>query len=98
MAAFKLGTKPSQTGGGATTWTLSARGSGRNQVSPYPLPVRPPGSHLHPSRDWAWCKGVPVPEGSGALIKYLSEDVIFFPFLEQLTDLLQSRKIPSPSK
>ena len=42
MAAFKLGTKPSQTGGGATTWTLSARGSGRNQVSPYPLPVRPP--------------------------------------------------------
>lgn len=65
---------------------------------PLPPSRQAPGSHLHPSKDWAWCKGVPVPEGSGALIKYLSEDVIFFPFLEQLTDLLQSRKIPSPSK
>lgn len=65
---------------------------------PPPPSRHAPGSHLHPSRDGAWRWGVPVPEGSGALIKYLSEDIIFFPFLKQLTDLLESRKIPSPSK
>lgn len=98
MASFKLGTKPSQTGGGATTWTFSVWRSGRNQVSPNPLLIPAP----LPTSTPAWMgtgARASVSLGVSALIPVASEDVIFaFLFLKQLIDFLESRKIPSPGK
>ena len=94
MASFKLGTKPSQTGGGATTWTVSAWRSGRNQVSPHPLPTPPP-LPPSPQQGWGLALGHPCPWGVRGSHSVAVRGRNFLSF-SQLTDLLESRKNPFP--